>query len=250
MKNPIFSFVCLATSIFATSRQEDLQIILEKTYLSSQAKPILSMVASQVIEEEKCAVDLDKLLEEFCVVFHQNEWQAALAKPYELLFSDEEMQELRKIHESAVWQKYALQGPAIFSTNLAAMKGMFKDLVRKHISTSSIMGDIWQLSESNIELLNSSKVPVIVEVQAPWCGACRKMEPVFHEVSQEHQGHIQFATMDVDNAPSLAKRFKVRGLPTLLFFKAGQSKPVMRHTGALTKQELEKKIDQFLQKTK
>lgn len=250
MNKTAFSLLLITTSIFAGSRDADLKIILEKTYLSSQAEPILNMVATQAMEELGATADPQKVVEEFRNLFHEEQMQIAFAKPYEDLFSDEEVHELRIIHENPVWQKYAQQGTAIFSANLMTMKGVFKDLTNKFVSSSAILADIWQLSESNIEQLAASDKPVIVDVNAAWCSACRTMAPVFDEVSQEYQDQIQFAKMDIDAEHRLAKKFGIKGLPTLLFFKAGQTKPSMKHTGALTKEEFEAKIDQFLQRAK
>jgi thioredoxin 1 len=109
---------------------------------------------------------------------------------------------------------------------------------------------MWQITEDTVGQIETSDKPVIIDVSATWCGACRTMAPVFDEMSEEYQDTIQFAKMDIDSQQRLAKKFGVKALPTILFFKAGQKKPLMKHTGAMTKDEFEAQIKQFLQRAK
>lgn len=71
------------------------------------------------------------------------------------------------------------------------------------------------------EVLKSS-VPVLVDFTATWCGPCRAIAPVIDVLAGEYQGRAKFAKVDVDESPSTASRYGVRGVPTLLIIKGGQ----------------------------
>ena len=112
-------------------------------------------------------------------------------------------------------------------------------------ASAALFGDIWQISSENFSQIPDAGRPVIVEVHADWCGSCKAMAPVFQAASQQYTD-VQFAEIDADAEHKLVRQFRVTGLPTILFFKPGQSKPAMKHTGALSQQEFNAKIDQFL----
>lgn len=227
---------------FGGSRGDDLKVVLEKTYLTVQAEPILNMMALDAIEEMKAPLKPIAVVAAFKRGFSQDALLGALGKPYEGRFSNAEMKELRKICESPVWQKYAQEGTAIMAANLDVMRSAFRNLCQMQIPIAGI----WQITEDNFDQVAASDLPVIIDVNASWCHACQAMAPVFDEVSGEYEGKVQFAKMDIDAEPALAKKFKIHSLPTLLFFKAGHKTPTMKSVGALDKEQFEAKIDSFL----
>jgi len=85
---------------------------------------------------------------------------------------------------------------------------------------------------------------VVVDFWAEWCGPCKMLGPIFEEVSKEFEGKVKFGKLNIDDGQELAQKFQVMGIPTILFFKDGQL--VDRTTGLISKEELEKKVNEQL----
>jgi len=87
--------------------------------------------------------------------------------------------------------------------------------------------------------------PVLVDFWAEWCAPCRMIAPMVDELSQEYDGKISFAKVDVDSNPEISLKYGIRSIPTLLVFKDGQ--PVDQVIGAVPKGTLKKRLDSALE---
>ncbi len=71
------------------------------------------------------------------------------------------------------------------------------------------------------EVMNS-KVPVLVDFWAEWCGPCRAMTPVIESVAQKFADTAKIVKLNVDENPSVTQRFGIKGIPTMIVFKGGK----------------------------
>jgi len=86
--------------------------------------------------------------------------------------------------------------------------------------------------------------PILVDFWAEWCGPCRMVAPILEQIATEYKGKARIGKVNVDEHSSLAARYGVQSIPTLLLFKQG--KVVEQYIGATSKDTLLKLIDKHL----
>ncbi|MFA5073793.1 MAG: thioredoxin [Nitrospirota bacterium] len=95
------------------------------------------------------------------------------------------------------------------------------------------------------EVLKATEL-VLVDFWAVWCGPCRMVAPIVDEISKEYEGKLKVRKLNTDENPDIAGKYKIMGIPTLMFFKNGQI--VDQVVGAVPKTQIKAKVDVLLSK--
>ena len=98
------------------------------------------------------------------------------------------------------------------------------------------------------EVVESTSVPVLVDLWATWCAPCRIISPALEQPATKRAGQLKLVKVDVDTAPGVSQRFTVRAVPTLLLIDNGRV--LARRAGAAPVAALEDWLDQALDEYK
>lgn len=94
------------------------------------------------------------------------------------------------------------------------------------------------------DVAETSSVPVLVDLWAPWCGPCRMVSPALEQLAGERAGRLKLVKVDVDTAPNISQRFSVQAVPTLLVLDQGRV--LGRQSGAAPVAALRHWLDEAL----
>lgn len=104
--------------------------------------------------------------------------------------------------------------------------------------TLNVTGKEWDTEVLQYEGL------VLVDFWAAWCGPCKIVGPVIDDIAQEYSGKVKVVKVNTDENPDLASRYKIMGIPTLMFIKNGSIADTM--VGAVPKGQIQSKLTQLL----
>ena len=93
------------------------------------------------------------------------------------------------------------------------------------------------------DVINSDK-PVLVDFWAPWCGPCKQIGPSLIEISEEMVDKITVAKINIDENPNTPTLHSIRGIPTMLMFKNGET--IATKVGAVSKNAIVEWIEDSL----
>jgi thioredoxin 1 len=97
--------------------------------------------------------------------------------------------------------------------------------------------NVVELTDANFEQeVLQSKEPVLVDFTATWCGPCKMLAPIVEKIADESVGKYKVGKLDIDDAPNVAKKYQIKGVPTIMVFKGGQQ--AGQHVGLTNKETL------------
>lgn len=125
---------------------------------------------------------------------------------------------------------------------LVATLFIFRTIAMAKMKNTPLVADnekVLTLTEQNFQQQTKGKL-VLVDFWATWCAPCRMMAPVLNDVATELKGNSHVGKVDIQQYQSLANKFKVRNIPTLILFKNGTE--INRFGGIKSKEFLLKEI--------
>jgi len=90
----------------------------------------------------------------------------------------------------------------------------------------------------------ASKIPVLVDFYADWCGPCKMMAPVIEELAKKYDGKVKIGKCNIDEEDGLARMYRVMSIPTMKIFVNGKEEGTI--VGAVPQEELEAQIKKVL----
>jgi thioredoxin 1 len=102
-----------------------------------------------------------------------------------------------------------------------------------------------KITDANFEeKVIKAGVPALIDFSATWCGPCRMVSPIVHEMAAEYSGRLAVGEVDVDENPGVTAQFRVRNIPTVLLIKNGEV--VDKIVGAVPKSNFKAMVEKHL----
>ncbi len=241
--------VCQAGQVAARlpiDKQSELQRLVREVFLPEHK---ISLIANIAIQQSLARLDKRADVEEATETLKQRLLSdamilAPIVSNVDAAFSPEETKLLAewarmdRVHK--LTERLNEASGAFFGCVLKAadeVLAAYPDVEKPSAPASAIVS----ISAENYQAeVLDSKIPVILDAYATWCGPCKMLSPILEELSQELNGKVKFCKLDIDAEQELAEQLEIASIPTLACFQNG--KESLRSVGVLGKEDLLKLI--------
>lgn len=97
-------------------------------------------------------------------------------------------------------------------------------------------------TDPSVAEVQEGKIPYVVDFSATWCGPCQKLKPYFKQYEETFKGQANFATVDIDEQPELAKSHNVEVVPTVIIFADKSMKQELYRVEGFAPREIEEAL--------
>lgn len=226
--------------VISEKYSEDLQILLYQNYLEAEDNQfVFNLLASRILSENKSSLSSDELVHKFKdQLMEMPEMKNEFLDVISSHFTDEELKMARQLvldeNYLNLRQKIELANGECFMKTIE----IFKDLAQAHPSRADPTDDetLLEVTQNNILTLLSSPEPLVIKVYTNSCAPCKYLSVVINELNQEYRHLYRFATLNAEEELELARAYKIRKVPTVLFIKNGREQG--RVVGFVNKEKL------------
>ena len=105
--------------------------------------------------------------------------------------------------------------------------------------------EVTEVSDTTFnDVVGKSKIPVLVDFYASWCGPCKMIAPIIAELAEEFEGRALVVKVNTEVNPGLSQHFKISSIPTLMIFNKGEFRE--RFKGMIPKPNLEEILEEYI----
>jgi len=122
--------------------------------------------------------------------------------------------------------------PACGATNRLPAQRIDEEPSCGRCGQALLQGQPLELTDDSFDaVVAATRLPVLVDFWAPWCGPCRMMAPAFEQASRQLLGRALLVKVNSDDSPGLSRRYGIRSIPTLMRLDGGRES--QRQSGAV-----------------
>ncbi len=121
---------------------------------------------------------------------------------------------------------------------------ILKEIIRSSPNMNAASTPVQLDAKTFDSTIKGSKIPILVDFWAPWCGPCRMVAPILERIAEKYRGRLLIGKVNTDDHPALAQRFNITGIPTMIIFDKGQA--VKQIVGAMPENRLSDEIEKLL----